>query len=69
MKDVLLRDESGASISDGDKQSKVDAWGLERGAEARKRGLRMMLDEYNARRASVGLPPINPIVRRGAVAP
>lgn len=66
MKDVLLRDESGASISEGDKASKVDAWGLERGGEARKRGLRMMLDEYNARRESVGLDSLKPVVRRGA---
>lgn len=66
MKDVLLRDESGASISEGDKQSKIDAWGLERGPQARKRALGMMLDELNARRESVGLPAISPVVRRGA---
>lgn len=66
-KDVLLRDESGASISDDDKASKVDAWGLERGEAARRRGLRMMLDELNARRQSVGLQRIDPVVRRGAV--
>lgn len=66
MKDVLLRDESGASISDGDKKSKEEAWGLDRGEAARKRGMRMMLDEYNARRRSVGLDPVEPVVRRGA---
>jgi hypothetical protein len=66
MKDVLLRDESGASISEGDKKSKEESWGLDRGEAARKRGMRMMLDEYNARRRSVGLDEVSPVVRRGA---
>jgi hypothetical protein len=66
MKDVLLRDESGASISEGDKKSKEESWGLDRGEAARKRGMRMMLDEYNARRRSVGLDEVLPVVRRGA---
>ncbi len=67
LKGILLRDESGASISEEDQKAKIAGWGIERGDEAsRRRGLRLMLDEYNARRASTGLAPIQPIVRRGA---
>lgn len=67
VKGILLRDESGASISEDDQAAKIAGWGIERGdTEQRKRGLRLMLEELNARRQSVGLPPINPVIRRGA---
>lgn len=62
MEAILLRDESGASISEQDQAAKRAGWGRDRGDEAsRKRALQLMLNEYNARRASTGLDPIKSV--------
>lgn len=58
LENVLLRDESGASISESDQNAKRASWGTRSGSHAvRKEGLRRMLLEFAARKSNGTLPP------------
>jgi hypothetical protein len=47
---ILLRDESGASISKDDQEVKIRGWGIESGdPDVRRRGLKKMMAEYESR--------------------
>jgi hypothetical protein len=68
---VLLRDESGAVIGEDESERKRKSWGIDSGdPEIRKKGLRNMLYEFEARRANGTLPApkstgSDPRIRKG----
>lgn len=57
LRDILLRDESGAAIGEFEADKKVKGWGIDSGdPQIRAEGLRRMLYEYDARLRGVGGP-------------
>lgn len=55
VRDILLRDESGAAIGEAEAAKKIAGWGIESGDPAvRKEGLRRMLEEYDTRLRMAG---------------